>query len=149
MLTQYPHTLSLVISDAMCVHCHYNYNDVWHIIHPRMDAYACSTHCRYCMCRTFLHRDCRRIAMATAHSSKASFDHCVTVVNSMLQRSDDIFEPDTLDNIAIKAFWPDADVSTGGDKGQLLSGVVRRQLALYHRELVTTSHSRKKTMHCS
>jgi hypothetical protein len=93
-----------------------------------------------------LQKDCRRIAIAIAHSSKARFDHCVTVVNSMLQRTDDIFEPDTLDNIAIKAFWPDADVSTGGNKGQLLSGVVRRQLALYHRELVITSHNRRKTI---
>jgi hypothetical protein len=42
----------------------------------------------------------------------------------MLQHNDDLFEPDALTNVAIKAYWPQAGTSYALDKRQLLSGEV-------------------------
>jgi hypothetical protein len=63
-----------------------------------------------------------------------------------MQHSADLFEPDALTNVAIKAYWPHADTSNALDKGQLLSGEVRRQLALYHREMVSAARRGKHTI---
>jgi flagellar motor protein MotB len=94
-----------------------------------------------------LHKECRRIDLATKLSARAGFDHGLTVVNSMLlQNSEDLFEPDAAAVLAIEAFRPGASVSTAADKGGLLQAEVRRQLALYHKELLAVSRTRRNTM---
>jgi hypothetical protein len=93
-----------------------------------------------------VHRECRRVALATTHAAKASFDHGLTVVNSMLQNTKDLFEPDAAAMLAIKAFRPGADISSAADKGRLLQAEVRRQLALYHKELLAVSRRRISTI---
>jgi hypothetical protein len=93
-----------------------------------------------------LQKECKRVHTATAHSSKASIDHCISVVNSMLQHSDDLFEPDSSAHIAIQLQWPTAATTAHHQGGHLFNGEVRRQLALYHRELVNTSGNRKNTI---
>jgi hypothetical protein len=93
-----------------------------------------------------LHRECRRVALATTHAAKASFDHGLTVVNSMLQNTKDLFEPDAAAMLAIKAFRPGADITSAADKGRLLQAEVRRQLALYHKELLAVSRRRINTI---
>jgi hypothetical protein len=93
-----------------------------------------------------LHKECKRVHAAIARSSKSSFDHCISVVNSMLQHSDDLFEPDSSAHIAIQLLWPKATVTAYPQGGHLFSGEVRRQLALYHREMVNTARNRKNTI---
>jgi hypothetical protein len=93
-----------------------------------------------------LHKECRRIDLATKLSARAGFDHGLTVVNSMLQNSKDLFEPDAAAVVAMEAFRPGASVSTAADKGRLLQAEVRRQLNLYHKELLAVSRTRRNTM---
>jgi hypothetical protein len=93
-----------------------------------------------------LHKECRRVALATKLSAKAGFDHALTVVNSMLQNSKDLFEPDAAAFVAIEAFRPDANIESAAEKGRLLQAEVRRQLALYHQELVQVSRTHRNTM---
>jgi hypothetical protein len=93
-----------------------------------------------------LHKECRRIDLATKLSARAGFDHALTVVNSILQNSKDLFEPDAAAVLAIQAFRPGASVSTAADKGRLLQAEVRRQLNLYHKELLAVSRTRRNTM---
>jgi hypothetical protein len=64
----------------------------------------------------------------------------------MLQNSRDLFEPDAAAVLPIKAFRPGASVSTAADKGRLLQAEVRRQLNLYHKELLAVSRIRRNTM---
>jgi hypothetical protein len=93
-----------------------------------------------------LHKECKRVHVATANSSKASFDHCISVVNSLLQHSDDLFEPDSAAHVAIQLLWPTAASFACPRGGHMFSGEVRRQLALYHREMVNTARNRKNTI---
>ena len=79
-----------------------------------------------------LQKECKRVHTATGHSSRASFDHCISVVNSMLQHSDDLFEPDSSAHIAIQLQWPTAATTAHHQGGHLFNGEVRRQLSLYH-----------------
>jgi hypothetical protein len=86
-----------------------------------------------------LHKECRRIALATRLSARAGFDNGLTVVHCMLQNSKDLFEPDAAAMLAIQAFRPGADVSSAFHGGQLLQTEVRRQLNLYHKELLAAT----------
>jgi hypothetical protein len=79
-----------------------------------------------------LHKGCHRVVLATKDSTRAGFEHVLTVANSMLQNNRDIFEPDSAAIAAIQAFRPGASISAIRDKGQLLRAEVRRQLSLYH-----------------
>jgi hypothetical protein len=91
-----------------------------------------------------LHKECRKIALATRTSARAGFDNGLTVVHCMLQNSKDLFEPDAAALLAIQAFRPGADVSSAFQGGQLLQTEVRtsRQLNLYHKELLAATHKR-------
>jgi hypothetical protein len=93
-----------------------------------------------------LHKECHRVALATSHAAKASFDHSLTVVHSMLQHTKDLFEPDAAAMLAIQAFRPGADINSAADKGRLLQAEVRRQLCLYHKELLSVSRKRTNTI---
>eukprot|EP00953_Heterococcus_sp_UTEX-ZZ885_P035055 18118-Heterococcus_DN1.PRE.3 len=53
-----------------------------------------------------LHKECRRVALATKPSARAGFDHALTVVNSMLQNTKALLEPDAAAIAAIQAFRP-------------------------------------------
>jgi hypothetical protein len=89
-----------------------------------------------------LHKESRRIDLATKTSARAGFDHGLTVVNCMLQNSKDLFEPDAAAMLAIRAFRPGASISTAADNGRLLKTEVRRQ----HKELLTVSRTRRNTI---
>ena len=41
-----------------------------------------------------LHKECHSVVLATKNSTRAGFEHVMTVVNSMLQSTKDLFEPD-------------------------------------------------------
>eukprot|EP00953_Heterococcus_sp_UTEX-ZZ885_P032436 16948-Heterococcus_DN1.PRE.2 len=67
----------------------------------------------------------------------------------MLQNSNDniyIFEPDAAAVVAIQAFQPGASIASATDSGRLLQAEVRRQLNLYHKELLDVSRGRRNTM---
>ena len=64
----------------------------------------------------------------------------------MLQHSDDLFEPDSSAHIAIQLQWPTAATTAHHQGGHLFNGEVRRQLALYHREMVSNSRNRKNSI---
>jgi hypothetical protein len=93
-----------------------------------------------------LHKECHRVVLATKNSTRADFEHVMTVVNSMLQSTKDLFEPDAAAIAAIQAFRPGANISATRDRGQLLRAEVRRQLSLYHNEMLAVSRRRRNTM---
>jgi hypothetical protein len=93
-----------------------------------------------------LHRECHRVVLATKDSTRAGFEHVLTVVNSMLQNNRDLFEPDAAAIAAIQAFRPGANINAIRDEGQLLRAEVRRQLSLYHKEMLAVSRRRRNTM---
>jgi hypothetical protein len=93
-----------------------------------------------------LHRECRRVALATSNAARAGLDHSLTVVNSMLQNTKDLFEPDAAAFLAVKAFRPGASVDSEANKGRLLQAEVRRQLALYHKEMLAAARKRTNTI---
>jgi hypothetical protein len=93
-----------------------------------------------------LHRECHRVVLATKDSTKAGFEHVLTVINSMLQNTKHLFEPDAAAIAAIQAFRPAANISAIRDRGQLLRAEVRRQLSLYHKEMLAASRKRRNTM---
>jgi hypothetical protein len=64
----------------------------------------------------------------------------------MLQNTKDLFEPDAAAIAAIQAFRPGASISAIRDRGQLLRAEVRRQLSLYHKEMLAVSRRRRNTM---
>jgi hypothetical protein len=93
-----------------------------------------------------LHRECHRVVLATKPSTRAGFDHALTIVNCLLQHSRDLFEPDAAAIVAIQAFRPGASINTTADNGRMLQAEVRRQLNLYHKELLAVSRRRRNTM---
>jgi hypothetical protein len=93
-----------------------------------------------------LHRECHRVVLATRDSTRAGFEHVLTVVNSMLQNTKDLVEPDAAAIAAIQAFRPGASISAIRDSGQLLRAEVRRQLSLYRKEMLAVSRRRRNTM---
>jgi hypothetical protein len=64
----------------------------------------------------------------------------------MLQHRHDLFEPDGAAQLAIENLFSGADTSTAFDKAQLLSGQVREQFALYHREMLAATRKRRSTI---
>jgi hypothetical protein len=93
-----------------------------------------------------LHRECHRVVLATKDSTRAGFEHVLAVVHSMLQNTKDLFEPDAAAIAAIQAFRRGANISATRDRGQLLRAEVRRQLSLYHHEMLAASRRRRNTM---
>jgi len=93
-----------------------------------------------------LHKDCRRISAALSHSARQGFDHCLTVVNDLMQRSGDQCEPDAAAIAAIKAFRPDAVVHSEEHKGLLFASECRRQLAWYNSLRIAANRKRLNTM---
>jgi hypothetical protein len=95
---------------------------------------------------TAVHKECRRVWTSTGNAARAGFDHDLTTVHCMLQHSKDLFEPDAAALLAIRSFWAGAGMDNNADRGRLLNSEVRRQLALYHRELVAAARRRRNTI---
>jgi hypothetical protein len=93
-----------------------------------------------------VHKECRRVWGATSNAARAGFDHGLTTVHNMLQHSKDLFEPDAAALLAIQSLLAGAGGDMDADKGRLLNSEVRRQLALYHRELVAAARKRRNTI---
>eukprot|EP00953_Heterococcus_sp_UTEX-ZZ885_P011628 6727-Heterococcus_DN1.PRE.1 len=64
----------------------------------------------------------------------------------MLQNTKSLFEPDAQAVLAIQAFRPGAIINSNADKGRLLQAEVRRQLALYHKELLAATRKRRSSI---
>jgi hypothetical protein len=95
---------------------------------------------------TAVHKECRRVWRSTSNAARAGFDHGLTTVHCMLQHSKDLFKPDAAALLAIQSLLAGAGGDIDADKGRLLNSEVRRQLALYHRELVAAARKRRNTI---
>jgi hypothetical protein len=93
-----------------------------------------------------VHKECRRVWGATSNAARAGFDHSLSTVHCMLQHSKGLFEPDATALLAIQSLLAGAGGDIDADKGRLLNSEVRRQLALYHRELVAATRKRRYTI---
>eukprot|EP00953_Heterococcus_sp_UTEX-ZZ885_P020322 11376-Heterococcus_DN1.PRE.1 len=93
-----------------------------------------------------VHKECRRVWASTGNAARDGFDHGLTTVHCLLQNSKDLFEPDAAALLAIQSLLAGSGMNNDAEKGRLLSSEVRRQLALYHRELVAATRRRRNTI---
>jgi hypothetical protein len=91
-----------------------------------------------------LQREFQRVTMASSRAAQDTFDHGLTVIHTLLQRTDDIYEPNLAAHAAVQSLCSEYKTTATID-GHILSTEVRRQLVLYQQERLNTARKRKQT----